>query len=228
MAARAASTTMLSALASWCLPNGRWLQPTMQAVMGTLLGERSKDVGRRRPCVHCRCPRGGLARSATRWQAPGNCHPPSSLGCGTGGWGRMGSGDERIGLVEEQLEVGTREVDRGRVRIRTKVDTREELVEAALRQDDVAVERVPIGRLLDAVPAVREEDGVLIVPVLEERLVVTKQLFLKEEVRVSSRTRLETVRQPVLLRSERVELSRDEPPDPDNPDHTRQELNDGR
>jgi uncharacterized protein (TIGR02271 family) len=140
----------------------------------------------------------------------------------------MGSGDERIGLVEEQLEVGTREVDRGRVRIRTKVDTREELVEAALRQDDVAVERVPIGRLLDAVPAVREEDGVLIVPVLEERLVVTKQLFLKEEVRVSSRTRLQTVRQPVLLRSERVELSRDEPPDPDNPDHTRQELNDGR
>jgi uncharacterized protein (TIGR02271 family) len=140
----------------------------------------------------------------------------------------MGSGDERIGLVEEQLEVGTREVDRGRVRIRTKVDTREELVEAALRQDDVAVERVPIGRLLNAVPAVREEDGVLIVPVLEERLVVTKQLFLKEEVRVSSRTRLQTVRQPVLLRSERVELSRDEPPDPDNPDHTRQELNDGR
>jgi uncharacterized protein (TIGR02271 family) len=140
----------------------------------------------------------------------------------------MGSGDERIGLVEEQLEVGTREVDRGRVRIRTKVDTREELVEAALRQDDVAVERVPIGRLLDAVPAAREEDGVLIVPVLEERLVVTKQLFLKEEVRVSSRTRLQTVRQPVLLRSERVELSRDEPPDPDNPDHTRQELNDGR
>jgi stress response protein YsnF len=69
---------------------------------------------------------------------------------------------------------------------------------------------------------------VLIVPVLEERLVVTKQLFLKEEVRVSSRTRLQTVRQPVLLRSERVELSRDEPPDPDNPDHTRQELNDGR
>jgi hypothetical protein len=47
-------------------------------------------------------------------------------------------------------------------------------------------------------------------------------------VRVSNRTRLETVRQPVLLRSERVELSRDEPPDPDNLDHTRQELNDGR
>ncbi|MFL5333662.1 MAG: YsnF/AvaK domain-containing protein [Geminicoccaceae bacterium] len=140
----------------------------------------------------------------------------------------MGSDDERIALAEEQLEVGTREVDRRRVRIRTKVDTREELVEAALRQDDVSVERVPIGRLLDAVPAVREEDGVLIVPVLEERLVVTKQLFLKEEVRVSSRTRLETVRQPVLLRSERVELSRDESPDPDNPDHPRQELNDAR
>ena len=34
---RAASTIRLSALRPSCLPNGRWLQPTMQAVMGGLL-----------------------------------------------------------------------------------------------------------------------------------------------------------------------------------------------
>ena len=138
---------------------------------------------------------------------------------------RMDSDEDgqRIALVEERLEVGTREIERGRVQIRTKVDTREELVETALRQDEVQVDRVPIDRPVETVPVVREEDGVLIVPIMEERLVVTKQLFLKEEVRISSRTRLETVRQPVFLRSERVELSRDESPDPDNPnnpDHT--------
>ena len=62
----------------------------------------------------------------------------------------MGSAedDQRIALVEERLEVGTREIERGRVQIRTVVDTREELVESALRQDEVLVDRVPIDRRL--------------------------------------------------------------------------------
>ena len=39
MAAVAASTIRLSALRPSCLPNGRWLQPTMQAVMAGAPGE---------------------------------------------------------------------------------------------------------------------------------------------------------------------------------------------
>src|SRR5215217_6384255 len=119
-------------------------------------------------------------------QTSGNCHPWSSLDCGMGERDRMDSDEDgqRIALVEERLEVGTREIERGRVQIRTKVDTREELVETALRQDEVQVDRVPIDRPVETVPVVREEDGVLIVPIMEERLVVTKQLFLKEELRI--------------------------------------------
>jgi uncharacterized protein (TIGR02271 family) len=124
--------------------------------------------------------------------------------------------DQTIELAEEELRIGKREVERGRVVVRTRVEERDEIAEAALRQEDVTVERVPIGRPVEAAPQVREEDGVLIVPVLEERLVVTTELVLKEEIRITKKSRTEMVREPVRLRSERVEVERLEGRDLDN------------
>ena len=120
---------------------------------------------------------------------------------------------QRIGLVEEKLETAKREVERGRVVVRTRVEERDEIAEIALRQEDVTVERVPV----DAAPAVREEDGVLIVPVLEEQLVIETRLILKEEIRIAKKRRTEIVREPVRLRSERAEVVRLEGGGPDLP-----------
>jgi uncharacterized protein (TIGR02271 family) len=133
--------------------------------------------------------------------------------------------DKSIELVEEELRVGKRTVERGRVVIRTRVEERDEIAEAALRQENVTVERVPVGRPVEAAPAVREEDGVLIVPVLEERLVVTTELILKEEIRVTKKSRTEIVREPVRLRSERVEIERLEGRDLDNPNPEERDVN---
>jgi uncharacterized protein (TIGR02271 family) len=124
--------------------------------------------------------------------------------------------DQTIELAEEELRIGKREVERGRVVVRTRVEERDEIAEAALRQEDVTVERVPIGRPVEAAPQVREEDGVLIVPVLEERLVVTTELVLKEEIRITKKSRTEMIREPVRLRLERVEVERLEGRDLDN------------
>src|SRR4051794_5027066 len=115
---------------------------------------------------------------------------------------------ERLELVEERLEVGKRAVERGRVVVGTRVDTREEVAEVDLTREEVGVERVPVGRPVGAPPPVREEDGVLIVPVLEERLVVTTELVLVEEIRITRRSRTGHVREPVTLRSERAEVER--------------------
>ena len=131
-------------------------------------------------------------------------------------WARRRAGNQTIELAEEELRIGKREVERGRVVVRTRVEERDEIAEAALRQEDVTVERVPIGRPVEAAPQVREEDGVLIVPVLEERLVVTTELVLKEEIRITKKSRTEMVREPVRLRSERVEVERLEGRDLDN------------
>jgi stress response protein YsnF len=51
---------------------------------------------------------------------------------------------------------------------------------------ELVEERLEVGK--------REEDGVLIVPVLEEQLVVTTRLVLKEELRITRKSRTETIR----------------------------------
>ena len=113
-----------------------------------------------------------------------------------------------IPLVEEQVDIGKRETERGRVIIRTHVEEREELADIVLRQEEVSVERVPVGMPVDSAPPVREENGVLIVPVLEEQLVIQTRLILKEELRITRTSRTEHVRQPVRLRSEQAEVVR--------------------
>ena len=48
-----------------------------------------------------------------------------------------------VELAQEQLEIGKREVERGRVVVRTRVEERDEIAEIELRQDEVTVERIP-------------------------------------------------------------------------------------
>ena len=86
-----------------------------------------------------------------------------------------------------------------RIVVRTRVEERDEVAEIELQQQDVTIERIPRGVPIERVPAVREEDGVLIIPVVDEQLVVTTRLILKEEVRITRRSRTEFVREPVRL-----------------------------
>lgn len=125
--------------------------------------------------------------------------------------------DATLPLSEEQIEIAKHEIERGRVSVRIRVDEREELAQAWLHQEDVSIERVPVGRVVDAPPPVREEDGVLIVPLLEERMVVLTELILKEELRIVRRSHVEETSQLVRLRTERAEPARTEPTS-DSPD----------
>jgi stress response protein YsnF len=53
-----------------------------------------------------------------------------------------------------------------------------------LFKEDIDVQRVPVNRVLDRPAETRVEDGVTIIPVMEERLKVEKQLILREEIRI--------------------------------------------
>jgi uncharacterized protein (TIGR02271 family) len=116
-----------------------------------------------------------------------------------------------IPLVQENLTVAKRSVETGRVRIRTVVDEKLVRVSEQLERDDVTIERVSVNREVTQAPEVREEDGVLIVPVLEEVVVVEKRLFLKEELHVHRNRRSEPVDEAVRVRSMRVEVERVDP-----------------
>ena len=122
--------------------------------------------------------------------------------------------DQTIELVDEQLHIDKRVVELGRARVDIEVQTREELVELLLHEEEVRVDRTLIGQPVEAVPPIREEDGVLVVPVIEERLVTRVQLVLKEELRISKRVTEELVRTVVPLRSEHATVRRVDEPDP--------------
>lgn len=112
-------------------------------------------------------------------------------------------------LFEERATVDVRKVDRGGIRVTTRVLTHEDNVVRALTRETVDVVRVPVGREVDAVPPVREEaDGTIVVPVVEERLVVETRLVLREEVHLRRRRETETVAVPVALRREEAEVER--------------------
>lgn len=115
-----------------------------------------------------------------------------------------------VPVVEERLDVGVRVVTTGTVRLERTVREREEVVDLPLERVRVEVERLRIERTLadDETPQPREEGDVLIVPVIEERLVVERRRVLVEEVRV--RRVRETVHAPVsvTLRGDVVEVER--------------------
>ena len=113
-----------------------------------------------------------------------------------------------VPLVSERAVVSTEAVETSRVRVTTHVEERDELIQAALRREDVVVERVEIGEVVKAAPAVRVENDVLIYPVVEEVLFVEKRLVLKEELRITKRSLVETVESTVTLRSERADVER--------------------
>ncbi|MFC7553962.1 DUF2382 domain-containing protein [Pseudoroseomonas wenyumeiae] len=77
-------------------------------------------------------------------------------------------------LSEEQLRVEKTLLETGRVRVSVRTETVEETVRETLRSRSARVQRVPIGQEIDQAPATREEGGVLIIPVVEEVLVVVK------------------------------------------------------
>jgi uncharacterized protein (TIGR02271 family) len=121
--------------------------------------------------------------------------------------------DQRLELLEEQLQIDKRVVEIGRVLVETKVETKQQVVEALLQEEEVQVERTPIGRFIDEVPQIREENGVLIIPVIEEQIVVQTKLVLKEELRVTKTVREELVRRTIPIRSEHATVTRLEEPD---------------
>ena len=123
-----------------------------------------------------------------------------------------GPADLRIPIVEEQAHVAKRMVEGERVSVRTEVHTREELVTGTLTVEALDVERRPVERAVSAAPPPREEGDATIISIVEERLVVSKQLYVVEEVIVRRIASQEPVSAPVTLRAMRAVVEHDPAP----------------
>jgi stress response protein YsnF len=95
--------------------------------------------------------------------------------------------DQKLSLLEEQATIDKRTVTTGKVSVVTHTDTVEEVVRAVLKGEEAEVVTVELDQPVNGpAPRIRTEDGVTIIPVLEEVLVVEKRLVLKREIRIRS------------------------------------------
>ncbi len=113
-----------------------------------------------------------------------------------------------IPVIAEELVVGTAARETGRVRITRTVRESEETVDEPLIRERVQVERVPVNRPVEGPMESRQEGDTLIIPVVEEELVVQKRLLLKEEIRITRQRTEEHQPRQVTLRRQEVNVER--------------------
>jgi len=117
----------------------------------------------------------------------------------------------RIPVVAEQLAVGTRTVDTGRgVRVHKTVVEQPVTIDESLGLDAVDVRHVAVDRIVapDEAPATRYEGDTLIVPVLEEVLVVERRVRIKEELHITRVRHERQHQETVVLKAEQVNVER--------------------
>ncbi|WP_419805491.1 YsnF/AvaK domain-containing protein [Terriglobus sp.] len=132
---------------------------------------------------------------------------------GTAGRAATEPGRTVIPVMQEELHVTTRTLSTGTVRLDKTVQTYQTALDEPLAVRTYDIERVVLNQPIDAAPGTRQEGDTTIYPVVEEQAIVTKQLILREEIRVTRRDTERRDQQTVTLRREHVEITRN-PNDP--------------
>jgi uncharacterized protein (TIGR02271 family) len=108
-------------------------------------------------------------------------------------------GEEAIPIVEEDLNVGKRQVEHGRVRVHSHVVETPVQEEVTLREEEVRVERRPVDRPLTGTEATFQDRTIEAVERDEEAVVskdarVKEELVIKKDVEQRTETVSDTVR----------------------------------
>ena len=115
-----------------------------------------------------------------------------------------------IPLLTEDFSVERRKIERS-VRIQVQTVSHDHLVDEALAQEKVEIERIAIGRPIDGHPPVREEGDTTVISVVEEVLFIERRLVLKEEIHLRRVKTTERHREMVTLRDQEVVIDRTNP-----------------
>lgn len=119
-----------------------------------------------------------------------------------------GTTQSTLPLAQEQMAVAKRQVVQGRVTITRRTTEREEAIEAWLKQENVEIHRVEKGTPLETYPAIREEEGVMIIPVVDEHVEVVRTLVLREEIHIRKVTTAVPYQESVTLRSQDITVEK--------------------
>jgi len=79
----------------------------------------------------------------------------------------------------------------------------------ALVREQIEIDRTAIDKPIEAMPPIRQEEDVIVIPIVEEILVVELRLVLKEEIRVRRVRTSKNYGERVTLRRQEAVVSRD-------------------
>jgi uncharacterized protein (TIGR02271 family) len=113
-----------------------------------------------------------------------------------------------VPILDEEVIANKKVVKTGSVRVQKHVDKRTEHVNMPLMRETVEVRRIPMNRVVETVPQIRTQGDTTVIPVVEEELVVTKRLVLKEEIHLVKHRTRQDERRDVTVDKERAEVMR--------------------
>lgn len=111
-----------------------------------------------------------------------------------------------IPVIAEELDVHNRAVPTGGVRVHRRLLEHDEDIETTLRREHLDIRRVIINEEVEGPLPMREEGDTIIVPIVEEVLIVEKRYRLKEEVHLTRRVVQEPHHERVVLRRQEPEI----------------------
>ena len=120
-------------------------------------------------------------------------------------------GETHFPLYAEDLTVSKRQIAGDMVQVSTVTRENESFVDEMLNHERVQIDRIPVGRQVDAVPPVRQEGDTTILPVVEETVVVERRLILKEEIHIRRLHVSERHQEAVILRKQEAVITRMDP-----------------
>ncbi|MBB5711802.1 YsnF/AvaK domain-containing protein [Sphingomonas xinjiangensis] len=135
---------------------------------------------------------------------------PGRVPAPAAGFDRKAVTSEHVPIVEETLEVGKRQVELGKVRVRTRVVSEKVSEDVALRNERVQVERRPMHEAIsgsDAEALLKE--GTIEMTETGERIVVDKQAAITGEVVIDKAVDNRTERVQGVVRHTEVDVDRD-------------------
>lgn len=109
-----------------------------------------------------------------------------------------------VPILSERVSVEKRLVEKGQIVLQKHVTEHDEVVDEPLLQDEYRIERVVVNQEVSSPPPIRYEGDTMIIPVLQEVLVVEKRLMVKEELHLIKQQITTSQPQTVSLRAEEI------------------------
>jgi len=155
--------------------------------------------------------RHGAYDMSTRGAVAGSTSATHAKGTTTRAATRTNTGEaDTIRVKEEQLHAEKHPVETGEVRVRKEVHTEHKSIDVPVHREEVVIERKPVhGEVATSGTAGNLREGEEIrIPVREEKVDVSKQAVVTEEVKVGKRVVQDTERVAGDVRKEEVKVER--------------------